>query len=198
MKKQNGITLIALVITIIVIFILAGVVIQTLTGDNSILSKTTEAEFKNEIKQYEEELKLKIANEEIDTLGNRENLINVFKVFPSTGGENSNFETEMKTYIPSFNNSKYGSKLEIRNDELIYTDEGNEQERKWFGEVNLSLSKYFITVNYVDKEGNKLAESETLSTINGQYKVEPKLIEGYEAEKLTYEGKIKEDSQVNI
>ena len=198
MRKQKGITLIALVITIIVIFILAGVVIQTLTGDNSILSKTTEAEFKNEIKQYEEELKLKIANEEIDTLGNRENLINVFKVFPSTGGENSNFETEMKTYIPSFNNSKYGSKLEIRNDELIYTDEGNEQERKWFGEVNLSLSKYFITVNYVDKDGNVLSEPETKTTITGVYEIEPKQIDGYESEKPIYEGKTKGDTEITI
>ncbi len=39
MKKQNGITLIALVITIIVLLILAGVSIAMLTGDNGILTK---------------------------------------------------------------------------------------------------------------------------------------------------------------
>ena len=33
-KKQNGITLIALVITIIVLLIIAGVSIMTLTGEN--------------------------------------------------------------------------------------------------------------------------------------------------------------------
>ena len=38
-KTSNGITLIALVITIIVLLILAGVTIATLTGDNGILSK---------------------------------------------------------------------------------------------------------------------------------------------------------------
>ena len=50
-KTSNGITLIALVITIIVLLILAGVTIATLTGDNGILNqagkakdKTTEAE----------------------------------------------------------------------------------------------------------------------------------------------------------
>ena len=44
-KKElnKGITLIALVITIIVILILAGVTITTLTGDNGILTKATEA-----------------------------------------------------------------------------------------------------------------------------------------------------------
>ena len=34
LKRKNGITLIALVITIIVLLILAGVTIATLTGDN--------------------------------------------------------------------------------------------------------------------------------------------------------------------
>ena len=39
MKKQRGITLIALVITIIVLLILAGVTIITLTGDNRLINK---------------------------------------------------------------------------------------------------------------------------------------------------------------
>lgn len=43
MKKQNGITLIALVITIIVLLILAGVSIAMLTGQNGILNQATSA-----------------------------------------------------------------------------------------------------------------------------------------------------------
>ena len=39
MKNQKGITLIALVITIIVLLILAGISIAMLTGDNGILTK---------------------------------------------------------------------------------------------------------------------------------------------------------------
>ena len=42
-KSSKGITLIALVITIIVLLILAGVTIATLMGDNGILTKATEA-----------------------------------------------------------------------------------------------------------------------------------------------------------
>ena len=38
-KSSRGITLIALVITIIVLLILAGVTIATLSGDNGILSR---------------------------------------------------------------------------------------------------------------------------------------------------------------
>lgn len=43
MKNQKGITLIALVITIIVLLILAGVSIAMLTGENGILNQATTA-----------------------------------------------------------------------------------------------------------------------------------------------------------
>lgn len=42
-KEQKGVTLIALVITIIVLLILAGVSIAFLTGDNGIITKSTKA-----------------------------------------------------------------------------------------------------------------------------------------------------------
>lgn len=42
-KSSKGITLIALVITIIVLLILAGISISMLSGDNSILSRVGEA-----------------------------------------------------------------------------------------------------------------------------------------------------------
>lgn len=43
MKKQSGITLIALVITIVVLLILAGVSISMILGNNSIIGKAKEA-----------------------------------------------------------------------------------------------------------------------------------------------------------
>ncbi len=46
MRNQRGITLIALVITIIVLLILAGVSIAMLTGDNGILTRANQAAFK--------------------------------------------------------------------------------------------------------------------------------------------------------
>ena len=54
-KNEIGITLIALVITIIVLLILAGVTIATLTGDNGILTRATEAKNKTEQAQKDEE-----------------------------------------------------------------------------------------------------------------------------------------------
>ena len=43
MKKKEGITLIALVITIIVLLILAGITIELTLGDNGIIAKARKA-----------------------------------------------------------------------------------------------------------------------------------------------------------
>ena len=58
MKKNKGITLIALVITIIVLLILAGVAISMLSGENGILRKAAEAKTKTEEAQKEESITL--------------------------------------------------------------------------------------------------------------------------------------------
>ncbi len=55
MRKERGITLIALVITIIVLLILAGVAIAMLSGENGILRKAAEAKTKTEEAQKEEQ-----------------------------------------------------------------------------------------------------------------------------------------------
>ena len=57
-KTSNGITLIALVITIIVLLILSGVVITTLTGDNGILIKARAAQTTTNEKDEEEQIKI--------------------------------------------------------------------------------------------------------------------------------------------
>ncbi len=59
-KKQNGITLIALVITIIILIILAGVAISLNLGENGLLSKTKESKEKYEIASAKEYIEIKI------------------------------------------------------------------------------------------------------------------------------------------
>ena len=54
-NKEQGITLIALVITVIVLIILAGVTIVSLSGDNGILTRVKEAKEKTEQAQKDEE-----------------------------------------------------------------------------------------------------------------------------------------------
>ena len=71
MKQNNmkGITLIALVITIIVLLILAGVAIATLTGDNGVLTKAVEAKEKTETAKEIEERRLELLETQLDKNG---------------------------------------------------------------------------------------------------------------------------------
>ena len=62
MKKQNGITLVALVITIIVLLILAGVSISLVVGQNGILGKATNAVDANEEATVKQEISLAVAD----------------------------------------------------------------------------------------------------------------------------------------
>ena len=66
---QNGITLIALVISIIVMLILAGVSINAIVGDNGILSRTQYSTFLSEMTAVEEAVQMWKAGEVIGKQG---------------------------------------------------------------------------------------------------------------------------------
>lgn len=66
MKKSNGITLIALVVTIIVLLILAGVSINMITSDNGIITRASDAAEKTKTNSKNEEQQLKDTSSYID------------------------------------------------------------------------------------------------------------------------------------
>ena len=61
MKGNKGITLIALVITIIVLLILAGVSIAMLSGDNSILKRGQESSVQTAVVNARDDIALKVS-----------------------------------------------------------------------------------------------------------------------------------------
>ena len=67
MKNNNGITLIALVVTIIVLLILAGVSIAMLTGQNGILNRASQASYESKLSDAAETLSF-AATDAITTL----------------------------------------------------------------------------------------------------------------------------------
>ena len=78
---NKGITLIALIITIIVLLILAGISIATLTGDNGILSKAQEAKTKHEEESKKEEERIQDMADYIENLdGNKDAIAKYVKV----------------------------------------------------------------------------------------------------------------------
>lgn len=90
-KEEKAITLIALVITILVLLILAGVTILMLTGENGILKKATTAK----------ERTAEAQNEENATLEGYDNLINDSI---GTGGTSEKLSAEMISFTPQDTN----------------------------------------------------------------------------------------------
>lgn len=71
MKNEKGITLIALVITIIVLLILAGISIAMLTGDNGLLTKSKQSAAASAVAGAKDEISLEFQKEMADYLKNK-------------------------------------------------------------------------------------------------------------------------------
>ena len=66
MKRGNGVTLIALAVTIIVMLILAGVTISTLTGNSGITTNASKAKTKSYLADIKEEYELYLSEKRMD------------------------------------------------------------------------------------------------------------------------------------
>ena len=70
LQKKKGITLIALVITIVIMLLLAGVAIQMTIGENGLISKTNQAKVEQAKSELFETAKLEYLNMKLKTLEN--------------------------------------------------------------------------------------------------------------------------------
>ena len=66
-EKIGGITLIALIITIIVMLILAGISINAIIGDNGIVTRSIESSFKSAMAQYKEDSEVYVLDKQMDS-----------------------------------------------------------------------------------------------------------------------------------
>ena len=148
-KKEKGITLIALVITIIILLILAGVTIAALTGENGILRNVGKAKEETEKAQAEEN----------KTLAELEELIN-------NGGEDTTgYNTEKKVNEPEIKDNGETGLIPLNWDEeakkWVITDEEHweydYENRKW---ANAMLSDGKYTVEDIGKEVDPIETSE--------------------------------------
>lgn len=72
LKIKNGITLIALIITIIILLVLAGVVLNLILGENGIINKVQNANEKYSIEQYREQLNIAFMHARMEKYSNPE------------------------------------------------------------------------------------------------------------------------------
>ncbi len=97
-KKNKGITLIALVITIIVLLILAGVSIATLLGENGILTQANKASYETKLAELKENLQLDILDVTMGKNGSSLSEEELRKVLVKYFGEKN---------VPAINDSKW-------------------------------------------------------------------------------------------
>ena len=149
MQKRNentrGITLIALVITVIVLLILAGVTIAALSGENGILTKAKEA--KEKTKQAQED--------ESTTLSNMENILGVYNFKNINPADTNPSETVPENSIVLEDDANKG----------IVIKDKNENEWVWievpkttvFSGLTIDTTQELTDQNYEDIK-NKLIE----------------------------------------
>ena len=149
--KQNGITLIALVITIIVLLILAGVSIATLTGPNGLLTQAMEAKRKTEEAAQNEQAALDRINDYIseNTEGaySEEKGVNTPKLASGM--------TKVMFQLPEGNNE--GKIIKSGESEFDENNWYNYEEAKWAntmtkdGSMWVWIPRYAYKINSTDK-----------------------------------------------
>ena len=76
-RKNKGITLIALVVTIIILLILSGISIASITSDNGILTNTKKAKFMTEVRNIDDQIQLNEWDKEHSSSGEIKNILKI-------------------------------------------------------------------------------------------------------------------------
>lgn len=192
-RDYKGITLIALVITIIVLLIMAGVAVSTLMSENGLINRTGETNFKNKIAVLKDELNLTILCDIAKYDGKRLTKINVQR---SEYNDENEFVNKMQEIMPSFDAS-LANKFEVIDDKLVYIGL-DEQETKWAKDISV-FRMYNLKINYINKEGATLSKAyEKKIVYNDKYSVDSPNIEGYLPVYDYVKGVITDNTEINI
>ncbi|MFR0823040.1 MAG: hypothetical protein ACLU84_06230 [Clostridia bacterium] len=148
-RKQKGVTLIALVITIIVLIILAGVAINALVGENGIITQAQRAKEETDKSQKEELGGLAGLEQQIDEALGQTYIV-------EKGVNKPSLTTGMKAI--KFIEPTESSKGEVRDSSIDETDWYDYNSKKWAnartedGSMWVWIPRYAYKVNEADKK----------------------------------------------
>ena len=180
-KENEGITLIALVITIIVLLILAGITIATLTGNNGILTKTNEAKEQTEIGKEKEIVKL--ATTTVITTNNAIDKDSLQSELNRTAGDKKTevYDYNQKFQIYFIDSKRYYEIDKNFNIELINVTNGEKR----------------ISLKCINSKKEVLKEIEIIA-LNDNSIIEPPEIEKYEPSESSFSKTITQDTEIDI
>ena len=164
LKNKKGITLIALVVTIVVLLILAGTAIAMLTGDSGIMTNAQKAKMSTELAGYKEEVELYKAEKYMENIEFEEATLTAGKenLFYNTqeSGETGN----IKTIIPDISDV-YIEKLEVIKGKLLINTK-EKDEIKIAQEIGIEVNPYDIRDGVLwSSDGNLLLMDEETGSL---------------------------------
>ncbi len=172
-KNEEGITLIALVITIVVLLILAGISIQMLTGDNGILTRAGEAKQATEKANAKEQIQVEVLGS-FDAKTNQ-NLTVLKDRLGKIGAEvkNSDFPLYVIYKGNEFIISENGEMTDLGNGGVTLLAKINAQVSEMSDSEKLNFYQNFYgkTVNYQPKADIQTSTSETNVSKKAQWKI---------------------------
>lgn len=153
-KKQKGITLISLVVTIIILIILGGVSINLLLGNSGIISKAKEAEKQYKIANLKEQISFYI----LDLQMQNEKIIpkDVFDKMKEKGytGEDAKLEgiwiSTFDTKISTINPNIEAIMIDGENSGYTYGPVGEKYQYMGITKYSGNVEKDFVVPDYID------------------------------------------------
>ena len=153
-KKEKGITLIALAVTIIVMLILAGVTMAALTSENGIINQADKVKETNKVAKVEEEAKLEYSNliieKQMDGHGEETNLDDVIGKLEAQGYETA--KKDEKSYIKI---GEYYYEIKLENEQVSIAKERTEGITGGVGTGTVASNSQSYVGYYADLNGDR-------------------------------------------
>ena len=154
-ENAKGISLVALVVTIIVLLILSGVTINLVFSEKGIIARASESKMATEFGKYKEEYNLFIIDRKTANLEFDPNSINAGETnlyYNTKTEENGN----IYTVLPSLKDSKYKEKIEIIKGEILLNSK-DKNEIKFAQNIGVKINPYdMVNGELVSSNGNLL------------------------------------------
>ena len=162
-KTEKGITILALVITVIVLLIIAGVTIASLTGDNGILINAQDAKLATELSKYQEELELYKVDKTMEDANFEEETLTAGKTDLNYNTK-SEEEGNIKTIITDITD-EYFEKLEVIKGKLLINTQ-DKHEIKVAQRLGIEVNPYDIRDGVLwSSNGNLLLMDENTGSL---------------------------------
>ena len=188
MKRNSGITLIALVMTILIIVILSAAVIAFITGDNGLFQKADEAAFKTKMSQYKEIVDLYTLDEIANTASTDTNWINAGEMLKQAILDEyieditvDDVTIDIRDILPNLtvDEEQY---IVVYKGEMYYVSNpnvANNSQEQWCIDIDIPILDYSPPTGIVVVNGN-------YELVNGIYVCTPDLTQGFMQDRTRY------------